>query len=334
MKIAVVGAGAIGGLLGARLSLAGEDVTFIARNRNLLAIEQNGFRLIEEDGREQHAPSVRAYVDGAEVGAQDAVLLTVKAHQVRDVLPAMQGLLGPATAVVTMINGLPWWYFQRLAGPYLDRRLESVDPDGAIGAAIAAERVIGSVVYPAAELVEPGLVRLIEGNRFTLGEPDGSRSARVEALAQALMRAGFKAPISRDIRAEIWLKLWGNLSFNPISALTHATLEDICRDPGGRAVVETMMREAQQVAEKLGVRFKISIAQRIAGAQAVGAHKTSMLQDVEHGRPLELEALIGSVVELGRITGVATPTIDAIYAVTGLLARTLQARGAGLAWPG
>ncbi|MGZ5266812.1 MAG: 2-dehydropantoate 2-reductase [Caldimonas sp.] len=334
MKIAVVGAGAIGGLLGARLSLAGEDVTFIARNRNLLAIEQNGFRLIEEDGREQHAPSVRAYVDGAEVGAQDAVLLTVKAHQVRDVLPAMQGLLGPATAVVTMINGLPWWYFQRVAGPYLDRRLESVDPDGAIGAAIAAERVIGSVVYPAAELVEPGLVRLIEGNRFTLGEPDGSRSARVEALAQALMRAGFKAPISRDIRAEIWLKLWGNLSFNPISALTHATLEDICRDPGGRAVVETMMREAQQVAEKLGVRFKISIAQRIAGAQAVGAHKTSMLQDVEHGRPLELEALIGSVVELGRITGVATPTIDAIYAVTGLLARTLQARGAGLAWPG
>ncbi|MGZ5216061.1 MAG: 2-dehydropantoate 2-reductase [Caldimonas sp.] len=334
MKIAVVGAGAIGGLLGARLSLAGEDVTFIARNRNLLAIEQNGFRLIEEDGREQHAPSVRAYVDGAEVGAQDAVLLTVKAHQVRDVLPAMQGLLGPATAVVTMINGLPWWYFQRLAGPYLDRRLESVDPDGAISAAIAAERVIGSVVYPAAELVEPGLVRLIEGNRFTLGEPDGSRSARVEALAQALMRAGFKAPISRDIRAEIWLKLWGNLSFNPISALTHATLEDICRDPGGRAVVETMMREAQQVAEKLGVRFKISIAQRIAGAQAVGAHKTSMLQDVEHGRPLELEALIGSVVELGRITGVATPTIDAIYAVTGLLARTLQARGAGLAWPG
>ncbi|MGZ5235293.1 MAG: 2-dehydropantoate 2-reductase [Caldimonas sp.] len=334
MKIAIVGAGAIGGLLGARLSLAGEDVTFIARNRNLLAIEQNGFRLIEEDGREQHAPSVRAYVDGAEVGAQDAVLLTVKAHQVRDVLPAMQGLLGPATAVVTMINGLPWWYFQRVAGPYLDRRLESVDPDGAIGAAIAAERVIGSVVYPAAELVEPGLVRLIEGNRFTLGEPDGSRSARVEALAQALMRAGFKAPISRDIRAEIWLKLWGNLSFNPISALTHATLEDICRDPGGRAVVETMMREAQQVAEKLGVRFKISIAQRIAGAQAVGAHKTSMLQDVEHGRPLELEALIGSVVELGRITGVATPTIDAIYAVTGLLARTLQARGAGLAWPG
>ncbi|MGZ5238903.1 MAG: 2-dehydropantoate 2-reductase, partial [Caldimonas sp.] len=291
MKIAIVGAGAIGGLLGARLSLAGEDVTFIARNRNLLAIEQNGFRLIEEDGREQHAPSVRAYVDGAEVGAQDAVLLTVKAHQVRDVLPAMQGLLGPATAVVTMINGLPWWYFQRVAGPYLDRRLESVDPDGAIGAAIAAERVIGSVVYPAAELVEPGLVRLIEGNRFTLGEPDGSRSARVEALAQALMRAGFKAPISRDIRAEIWLKLWGNLSFNPISALTHATLEDICRDPGGRAVVETMMREAQQVAEKLGVRFKISIAQRIAGAQAVGAHKTSMLQDVEHGRPLELEAL-------------------------------------------
>ena len=323
MKIAIVGAGAIGGLLGARLSLAGEDVAFIARNRNLLAIEQNGFRLIEEDGREQHAPRVRAYADGGEAGAQDAVLLTVKAHQVRDVLPAMQGLLGPETAVVTMINGLPWWYFQRLPGPYENRRLESVDPGGAIAATIGAERVIGSVVYPAAELVEPGKARLIEGNRFTLGEPDGRRSPRIEALSQALMRAGFKAPVTKDIRGEIWLKLWGNLSFNPISALSHATLEDICRDPGGRAVVEAMMKEAQAVAEKLGIVFKISIEKRIAGAEAVGAHKTSMLQDVEHGRPLELEALVGSVVELGRITGVATPAIDAIYGVTGLLSRTL-----------
>jgi len=325
MKIAIVGAGAIGGLLGARLSLAGESVAFIARNRNLLAIEQNGFRLIEDDGRELHAPGVRAYADGAEAGPQDAVLLTVKAHQVKDVLPAIEGLLGPETAVVTMINGVPWWYFQRLPGPYENRRLESVDPGGAIAAAIGPERVIGSVVYPAAELVEPGKVRLIEGNRFTLGEPDGRRSPRIEALSQALMQAGFKAPVTKDIRGEIWLKLWGNCSFNPISALSRATLEGICRDPGGRAVVEAMMREAQAVAEKLGVVFRISIDKRIAGAEAVGAHKTSMLQDVEHGRPLELEALVGSVVELGRITGVPTPSIDAIYGVTGLLSRTLAA---------
>ncbi|MEO8526957.1 MAG: 2-dehydropantoate 2-reductase [Caldimonas sp.] len=325
MKIAIVGAGAIGGFLGARLSLAGHAVTFIARNKNLAAIASNGFRLIEADGREQHAAAARAVADGAEAGAQDAVLLTVKAHQVRDILPQMQGLLGPETSVVTMINGLPWWYFQRLPGPYENRTIESVDPGGAIAAAIAPGRVIGSVVYPAAELVEPGLVRVIEGNRFTLGEPDGSRSPRIEALSQAMMGAGFKTPVTKDIRAEIWLKLWGNVSFNPISALTHATLEDICRDPGGHAVVEAMMKEAQAVADKLGVAFKISIDQRIAGAEAVGAHKTSMLQDVEHGRALELEALVGSVVELGRITGTPTPSIDAIHGVAGLLSRTLAA---------
>ena len=334
MKIAIVGAGAIGGLLGARLSLAGADVAFIARNRNLLAIEQHGFRLIEDDGRELHASRVRAYADGSEAGPQDVVLLAVKAHQVKDVLPAMQGLLGPETAVVTMSNGLPWWYFQRLPGPYEDRVLESVDPGGTIAAAIDPGRVIGSVVYPAAELVEPGKARLIEGNRFTLGEPDGRRSPRIEALSETLVRAGFKAPIAKDIRHEIWLKLWGSLSFNPVSALSHATLEGICRDPDGRAVVEAMMREARAVAAKLGVVFKIPIDKRIAGAEAVGAHKTSMLQDVEQGRPLELEALVGSVVELGRITGVATPSIEAVHHVAALLSRTLAARGTGLALAG
>ena len=334
MKIAIVGAGAIGGLLGARLSLSGQDVALIARNRNLLAIEQHGLRLLEDDGRELHAPRVRAYADGGDAGPQDAVLLAVKAHQVKDVLPAMQGLLGPETAVVTMSNGLPWWYFQRLPGPYENRVLESVDPGGAIAAAIDPGRVIGSVVYPAAELVEPGKVRLVEGNRFTLGEPDGRRSPRIEALAQALTRAGFKAPITKDIRGEIWLKLWGTLSFNPVSALSHATLEGICRDPDGRAVVEAMMREAQAVAEKLGVVFKVSIEKRIAGAEAVGAHKTSMLQDVEQGRPLELEALVGSVVELGRITGVPTPSIEAVHHLAALLSRTLAGRGTGLALAG
>jgi 2-dehydropantoate 2-reductase len=323
MKIAIAGAGAIGGYLGARLAMAGEDVTFIARNRNLAAINARGFRLVLEDGSEQHAPAVRAVQDTAAAGPQDAVLLCVKAHQLKDLLPGLRQLFGAQTMVVSMINGLPWWYFHRLAGPWQGWRLASVDPDGAIGAAIEPERVIGGIVYPAAELVEPGVVRVIEGNRFTLGEPDGSRSARIEALAQALMRAGFKAPVSKDIRGEIWLKLWGNLSFNPISALTHATLEDICRFPASRALAASMMREAQAVAERLGVRMKITLEQRIAGAEAVGAHKTSMLQDVEAGRALELEALVGSVVELARLTDTPTPAIDAIYAATSLLAKTL-----------
>ena len=323
MKIAVVGAGAIGGYLGARLAAAGEQVTFIARNRNLEAINANGFRLILEDGSTLHAKDVRAVREMADAGPQDAVLLTVKAHQVVDLLPGLRDLFGPETMVVSMLNGVPWWYFHRLAGPHEGRQLESVDPGGRIAAAIEPERVIGSIVYPAAELVEPGLVRVIEGNRFTLGEPDGSRSPRIEALSQALMKAGFKAPVSRDIRGEIWVKLWGNLSFNPISALTHATLQDICRFPPTRALAAAMMTEAQRVAEALGVRFKISLEQRIAGAEAVGAHKTSMLQDVEAGRALELEALVGAVIELGRIAAVPTPTIEAIHAATALLGRTL-----------
>lgn len=323
MKIAIVGAGAIGGYLGAKLSMAGQDVTFIARNQNLAAIQSNGFRLVLEDGSEEHASGVRAVQGMADAGPQDVVLLTVKAHQVGDLLPDLQELLGPNTLVVTMINGIPWWYFHRLGGAHEGRGLESVDPGGRIAAAIGSDRIIGSVVYPAAELVSPGVVRVIEGNRFTLGELDGSRSERIEALSQAMMRAGFKAPVSRDIRGEIWLKLWGNLSFNPISALTHATLEDICTFEPSRTLAANMMREAQTVAEKLGVVFKISLDKRIAGAQAVGAHKTSMLQDVEHGRAIELNALVGSVVELGRITDTPTPTIDAIFAAAQLLAHTL-----------
>ena len=326
MKIAVIGAGAIGGYLGAKLSLAGEDVTFIARNRNLEAINARGFSLQMEDGSTQHAASVRAVQACADAGPQDAVLLAVKAHQVRDLLPDLRGLFGPQTMVVSMINGIPWWYFHRLSGPHEGRGLESVDPGGFIASHIEPERVIGSVVYPAAELVEPGVVKVIEGNRFTLGEPGGERSERIEALSQAMMRAGFKAPVSKDIRGEIWLKLWGNLSFNPISALTHATLEDICRFPATRALAASMMAEAQAVAEKLGVQFKISLDKRIAGAEAVGAHKTSMLKDVEHGRALELQALVGAVIELGQITGTPVPTIAAIHAATALLGHNLAAQ--------
>jgi len=326
LKIAVVGAGAIGGYLGAKLSMAGEDVTFIARNRNLQAINAHGFRLILEDGSQAHAPNARAVQHPADAGPQDAVLLTVKAHQVADLLPDLRGLFGPKTMVVTMINGVPWWYFQRLGGAWDGQVLESVDPGGRIAAQIESERIIGSVVYPASELVEPGVVRVIEGNRFTLGELDGSRSERIEALSQAMIRAGFKSPVSKDIRGEIWVKLWGNLSFNPISALTHATLEDICTFAPTRQLAAAMMTEAQAIGEKLGVEFKVSLDKRIAGAQAVGAHKTSMLQDVEHGRAIELAALVGAVIELGRITGVPTPTIDAVYALASLLARTLESQ--------
>ncbi len=331
MKITVVGAGAIGGYLGARLAIAGEDVTFIARNRNLAAINSNGFTLINEDGSTQHTSAARAVEQMAEAGPQDTVLLTVKAHQVRDVLADLPALFGPQTTVVTMINGVPWWYFQKLAGPFEGRVVTSVDPDGALAATIPTHRIIGSVVYPAAELVQPGVVRVIEGNRFSLGELDGSRSARVEALSRAFMNAGFKSPVSRDIRAELWIKLWGNLSFNPISALTHATLQDICRFPPSRALAERMMTEAQAVAQALGVSFKITLAQRLAGAEAVGAHKTSMLQDVEAGRALELEALVGAVVELGQITGMPTPTIEAVYAATSLLGQTLAQQHGRLA---
>jgi 2-dehydropantoate 2-reductase len=334
MKIAVVGAGAIGGYLGARLARSGQEVTFIARQRNLQVINAQGMRLILPDGSEEAAlpgATLRAVEDPTGAGPQDVVLLTVKAHQVRDLLPGLRGLFGPHTMVVTMINGVPWWYFHRLPGPFEGRSLQCLDPDGALAAHIEPERLVGSVVYPASELVAPGVVRLIEGNRFSLGELDGSRSERIEALSRAMMNAGFKSPVSRDIRSEIWVKLWGNLSFNPISALTHATLQDICRFPPTRELAAQMMREAQAVGEKLGVAFKISLEQRIEGAQAVGAHKTSMLLDVEHGRALELEALVGAVLELGRITDTATPTIAAIYALARLLAATLQAQGARLA---
>ncbi len=323
MKYAIVGAGAIGGYLGAKLALAGEDVIFIARNQNLAAINSQGFELQLPDGSTQHTRAVRAVQDPAQAGPQDAVLLTTKAHQVRDLLPGLRALFGPDTVVVTMINGVPWWYFQRLAGPYEGKTLDSVDPGGVLAAGIETDRIIGSIVYPAAELVAPGVVKLIEGNRFTLGELDGQRTPRIEALSQSMMAAGFKAPVSRDIRTELWVKLWGNLSFNPLSALTHATLEDICRFPLSRELAARMMTEAKAVGEALGVAFKVSLEQRIAGAESVGAHKTSMLQDVEHGRPLELAALVGSVVELARITGTPTPSIDAIYAATALLAKTL-----------
>lgn len=326
MKIAVVGAGSIGGYLGARLALAGEEVTFIARGANLQTIDAHGFRLIEEDGTEQVARNVRAVQKTTDAGPQDFVLLALKAQQVGALAADVPAMFGPETAVVTLQNGIPWWYFHKLGGEFDGRPLKSVDPDGTIAAAIPGERIIGSVVYPASELVAPGVVRVIEGNRFSLGEPDNGKSERVQRISDALTRAGFKAPVSSDLRSEIWLKLWGNLTFNPVSALTHASLAAICRFPATRALAAEMMAEARTVAEKLGVRFRITIDKRIAGAEAVGEHKTSMLQDVEHGRALELDALLGSVIELARLTGTPTPHCDAVYACASLLDATLSAR--------
>jgi 2-dehydropantoate 2-reductase len=324
MRFAVVGAGSIGGYLAARLALAGEEVTVVARGANLRAIQADGLALIEEDGTERVARGVRAVGRASEAGPQDVVLLALKAHQVAAVAAEVPSTFGPDTAVVTLQNGIPWWYFHALGGEYDGRAVRSVDPDGSIAASIPNERIVGAVVYPASELAAPGVVRVIEGNRFSLGEPDNSKSERVQRISEALTRAGFKAPVSSDLRSEIWLKLWGNLTFNPVSALTHATLASICRFPATRELAAQMMGEARTVAEKLGVRFRITVERRIAGAEAVGEHKTSMLQDVEQGRALELDALLGSVIELARMTGTPTPHCDAVYACCALLGATLS----------
>ncbi len=323
MRIAVVGAGAIGGYLGGWLSAAGEDVTFIARGANLDAIAANGMRVIGEDGVEVTAKGARAVRTMRDAGPQDAVLLTVKAHQVAAVAADLSALMSDDTTIVTMQNGIPWWYFHKHGGEFDGRPVASADPDGTIARHIDSDRIVGSVVYPAATLVSPGVVQVVEGKRFTLGELDGSESARVQALSATLGRAGFKAPVTSDIRGEIWLKIWGNLSFNPISALSHATLVDLLRFPLTRELSIAMMREAEAIANTLGVRFRVGIDKRIAGAEKVGAHKTSMLQDVEAGKPIELDALVGAVVELGRLTGTPTPHIDAVYACASLLAKTL-----------
>ena len=325
MKIAIYGAGAIGGYLGVQLALAGEDVTLIARGAHLAAMQANGVRLLFGD--EQRIARPRCVEDPAEAGPQDYVFLTLKAHQLPVVADCIPALLGAETAVVTAQNGVPWWYFHRLEGPWEGRRLESVDPGGRLWETIGPQRVIGCVVYPAAEIADPGVIRHIEGDRFSLGEPDGSKTERTARLARALIAAGLRAPVRPRIRNELWVKLWGNVAFNPISALTGAALDVICADPAARALARAVMVEAQAVAEALGERFRIDVDQRIDGAARVGAHRTSMLQDVERGRRTEVEALVGGVAELGRITGVATPNIDAMYALVRLLDERVAAGG-------
>lgn len=323
MKIAVVGAGAIGGYLGGWLSAAGEEVTFIARGANLEAIGRNGMRVTGEDGVEITSKGARALQRMSEAGPQDVVLLTVKAHQVAAVAADLSHLMGDDTTIVTMQNGIPWWYFHKHGGGYEGRQVAAADPDGSISRLVDGHRIVGSVVYPAATLVAPGVVHVVEGKRFTLGEPDGNESPRVQAIAAVLKNAGFKASITNDIRGEIWLKIWGNLSFNPISALTHATLADLLQFAPTRELSIAMMREAEMIANALGITFRVGIDKRIAGAERVGAHKTSMLQDVEAGKAMEIDALIGGVVELARLTGTPTPHIDAVYACVRLLDKTL-----------
>ncbi|MGB5835015.1 MAG: 2-dehydropantoate 2-reductase [Thiohalocapsa sp.] len=312
MRICIYGAGAIGGSLGVHLALAGQDVTLIARGPHLAAMRANGLKLLIGD--EERVAHPHCTEDPSEVGPQDYVIVTLKAHSVPRVVDSMQPLLGPDTAVVSAVNGVPWWYFYQLPGPWEDRRIESVDPGGIQWELIGPERAIGCVVYPACDISEPGVIRHISGDRFTLGEPSGEKTERVVKLAKAIADAGLKAPV-RNIRDEIWVKLWGNLCFNPISALTQATLDVVATEPGTRGVARAMMLEAQAIGEKLGVRFKVDVEKRIDGAAAVGAHRTSMLQDLELGRPMEIDALVTAVQEMGRLVEIPTPTIDLVLSL-------------------
>ncbi len=313
MKVCIFGAGAIGGYLGVKLARAGVDVSLVARGPHLEAIRKDGLTLISE-GRSDTV-ALPASSDPAELGTQDYVVVGLKAHQLPQAAPTMAPLLKDDTAIVTAMNGVPWWYFHGLEGLYRDTRLRSVDPDGVVWASLHPRRAIGCIVYPAAEITRPGVVTHTYSNRFDLGEPDGTRSPRASALSQAMIKAGLKAPVRPRIRDDIWLKLWGNLCFNPISLLTGATLDVIARDPGTRALCRAMMVEAQAVGEALGVRFALDVERRIEGAAEVGAHKTSMLQDLERGRPVEIEALLGAVVEMARLVGSDTPLCDAVLAL-------------------
>ncbi len=323
MKICVVGAGAIGGYLAVKFARSGQDVSVVIRGANLQAVKANGMKLVMADGSEEVA-QVNASDRIADLGVQDIVIMAMKAHQVAPVAADMAALMGPDTVIVTAQNGVPWWYFKKHGGQYDGMCVEAVDPGGFVSKHIDVNRVLGCIVYPACDMLAPGVIRHIEGNKFSLGELDGGDTERIRMVADVFRKAGFKTPISSDIRSEIWLKLWGNVTFNPISALSHATLVDICEFPPTRDLAARMMTEAQLVGEKLGVTFKVSMDKRIAGAAAVGKHKTSMLQDVESGRPIELNALVAAVIDMGKITNTPTPTIDAVYALTALLARSLQ----------
>jgi len=329
MRVCVVGAGAIGGLIAAKLALAGNDVTVIDLGTQLAAIKAKGLTLEWHGGKVETA-AVKAVEKAVDAGRQDLVVLAVKAHYLDQIAKDIDHLLGADTMVMTVQNGLPWWYFQRLGGKYDGKKLESLDPSGILTRKIAADRLVGCVVYPAAAVTAPGVIHHVEGDRFPIGELDGKESQRVKRLHDVLVHAGLKSRVLKDIRSEIWLKAWGNLSFNPISALTHATLVDICRFPETRQLAARMMAEAETIAKKLGVTFRVTIDKRIAGAESVGAHKTSMLQDVEAGRSLETEALIGSILEMAKLTETAAPAVEAVYALVKLLNKVMLLEGGGV----
>jgi len=319
MKFLIAGAGAIGAYMGARLAQAGFDVTLFARGPHLRAMQEHGVRVRSVEGDFQTQPRIVGSLD--EAGQADVVFLGVKAHSLTQLAPHLKPVLGPDTTVVSTQNGIPWWYFQGFGGQWDGLRLERIDPGGVISASIEARRIVGSIVYFSTEIYEPGVVQHIEGNRISLGEPDGSRSERCRRIAEALVTAGLRCPITTHIRQEIWVKILGNASLNPVSALTRATLAQMLRDPGVAEVIRKIMQEVEAVSKKLGMELSVSVEQRMAGAAKVGEHKTSMLQDLEAGRPMELEALVGSVVELGDRVGVAMDHTHAVYSCARLLAQ-------------
>ena len=313
MRVCVYGAGAIGGYLAVLLARAGADVCVVARGPQLAAIQAKGLTLLA--GQETLQADVAATDAPAELGRQDIVIVTLKAHSLPAAVDGIRTLLHRDTAVVSAVNGVPWWYFHGLDSPFGERHVESVDPGGTVWRGVGPERAIGCVVYPSAEVVAPGVVRHLSDNRLILGEPHGDRSERVVTLAALFLAAGLKSPVRAQLRNDIWMKLWGNLAFNPLSALTHATLDVLATTPGTRAIAAAMMKEGQAVGEALGARFAVDVEKRIDGAAAVGAHRTSMLQDLLRGRPLETDALVGAVQELGALVGVRTPTIDLVHAL-------------------
>ena len=319
MKFLIAGAGAIGAYIGARMAQAGFDVTLFARGPHLGAMQEHGVRIKSSEGDFVARPTIASSLE--EVGPVDVVFLGVKAHGLPQLAPHLGPVLGPDTTVVSTQNGIPWWYFQGFGGEWEGLRLERVDPGGVISSAIETKRVVGSIIYFATEIAAPGVIHHTEGNRITLGEPDGTRSDRIRMLAESLIASGFRCPISTRIRQEIWVKVLGNASFNPVSALTRATLVQIARDPGTSSVIRSIMQEVEAVSHKLGMELPVSIDQRIAGAEKVGEHKTSMLQDLEAGRPMELEALVGAVVELGERVGLAMTSTRTVYHCTKLLSQ-------------
>jgi len=319
MKFLIAGAGAIGAYMGARLAQAGFDVTLFARGPHLRAMQEHGVRVRSVEGDFQTQPRIVGSLD--EAGQADVVFLGVKAHSLTQLAPHLKPVLGPDTTVVSTQNGIPWWYFQGFGGQWDGLRLERIDPGGVISAAIETRRILGSIIYFSTEICEPGVVQHIEGNRISLGEPDGSRSERCRRIAEALVTSVLRCPITTHIRQEIWVKILGNASLNPVSALTRATLAQMLRDPGVAEVIRKIMQEVEAVSKKLGMELSVTVEQRIAGAAKVGEHKTSMLQDLEAGRPMELEALVGSVVELGERVGVAMDHTRAVYSCARLLAQ-------------